>query len=153
MDKTSLVSKKVNSAGNLAVDGLIYGLVSGGAMSLSLAALALLTGETLGAILEDFSSSGLTSPVQGLLSHLAVSAIYGMLFGVLIWPVLLRFSSAKMIGLLGGLVYAILLLLLAQIVILPATDSPLAQLPFWQWALGHGVYGLVLGRLFTRKLA
>ena len=153
MDKTSLDSKNVNSAGNLAVDGLIYGLVSGGAMSLSLAALALLTSETPGAILEYFSSSGLTSPVQGLLSHLAVSAIYGMLFGVLIWPFLLRFSSAKMIGFLGGLVYAILLLLLAQIVILPVTDSPLAQLPFWQWAMGHGVYGLVLGRLFTRKLA
>jgi hypothetical protein len=89
--------------------------------------------------------------VQGLLSHLAVSAIYGMLFGVLAWPVLRRFSSRKITGWLGGLVYAILLLLLAQIAILPGTNSPLEQIPFWQWALAHGVYGLILGGLFARK--
>ena len=153
MDKTGLISRNKESVSNLAVDGLIYGLMSGVAMFISLAAFALLSGETPGAYLERFSAAGLTSPMQGLLSHLAVSAIYGVLFGALIWPMLVHFSSSKLIGWLGGVVYAILLLFLAQTAILPGTGSPLAQLPFWQWTLGHGVYGLVLGGLFTRKTA
>jgi hypothetical protein len=93
----------------------------------------------------------LTSPLQGLLSHLAVSAIYGVLFGALIWSILVRFSAAKIISIIAGLVYAIFLLMLAQTAILPGTGSPLAQLPFWQWALGHAIYGLTLGVLFARK--
>ena len=152
MDKIGLISINKKSVGNLAVDGLIYGLVSGMAMYLSLATFALISGEAPGTLLEHFSSGALTSPVQGLLSHLAVSAIYGMLFGALIWPVLLRLSPNKIINGLGGLVYAVLLLVLAQIAILPGTGSPLAQLPFWQWALAHGIYGSVLGTMFASKI-
>ena len=153
MDKTGQISRKKLVISNLAVDGLIYGLMSGVAMVLSLAAFALLTGETPGAYLEHVSAGGLTSPLQGLLSHLAVSAIYGVLFGALIWSVLVRFSSAKIISIIAGLLYAAFLLFMAQTAILPGTSSPLAQLPFWQWALGHAVYGLVLGRLFAQKTA
>ena len=151
MDKTGQISRNKLGVSNLAVDGLIYGLISGVAMVFSLAVFALLSGETPAAYLEYFSAGGLTSPMQGLLSHLAVSAIYGVLFGALIWSVLVRFSSAKMAGLLGGLGYALLLLILAQIAILPGSDSPLLQLPFWQWAMSHVVYGLTLGVLFARK--
>jgi len=150
MDKTGLISRNKNIISSLAVDGLIYGLISGVAMVLSLAAFALLSGESPGAYLEHFSAGGLTSPMRGLLSHLAVSAIYGVLFGTLIWPALVHCSSSKIIGWLGKVVYAILLLFLAQTAILPSTGSPLVQLSIWQWALGHGIYGLVLGGLFAR---
>ena len=132
MDKIDQISRNKIGISNLAVDGLIYGLISGIAMVLSLAAFALLSGESPGAYMERFSTGELTSPMQGLLSHLAVSAIYGALFGALIWSVLVRFSSAKIISIIGGLVYAALLLMLAQTAILPGTGSPLAQLPFWQ---------------------
>lgn len=152
MDNVGKNSKNGSNVGNLAVDGLIYGLVSGMVMYLSMAILALLSGESPGALLERFGTDGLTSPLQGLLSHLAVSAIYGVLFGTLIWPVLRRFSSAKMLGWFGGLGYAMLLFVLAQIAILPGINSPLAQLPFWEWALGHAMYGLVLGGLFARNV-
>jgi hypothetical protein len=67
--------------------------------------------------------------------------------------VLARISSAKIISIIGGLVYAVILLLLAQTAILPGIGLPLAKLSFWQWALGHVVYGLVLGGLFARKTA
>ena len=77
MDKTGQISRNKLGVSNLAVDGLIYGLISGVAMVFSLAAFALLSGETPAAYLEHFSAGGLTSPLQGLLSHLAVSAIYG----------------------------------------------------------------------------
>jgi hypothetical protein len=151
MDKTGQISRNKVGVSNLAVDGLIYGLISGVAMVLSLAAFALLSGETPAAYLERFSTGGLTSPLQGLLSHLAVSAIYGVLFGALIWSILIRFSAAKITSIIAGLVYAIFLLMLAQTAILPSTGSPLAQLPFWQWVLGHAVYGLALGGLFAWK--
>jgi len=151
MDKIGLISENKNSISNLAVDGLLYGLVSGVAMFLGLAAFALLSGENPVTVLEHFGTSGLTSPALGLLSHLAISAIYGVLFGALIWPVLRRISAAKIVGWTGGLAYAALLLLLAQTAILPGTGSPLGQLPLWSWALGHAIYGLVLGGLFARK--
>ena len=152
MDKVGQITKDKDSLSNLAVDGLIYGLVGGVAMFLGLAAFALTSGDSPGALLERFGTQGATAPLQGLLSHLAVSAIYGVLFGALIWPVLQRLSSSRWTGWLGGLVYGVVLLLLAQITILPGTHSPLSQLPFWEWASGHAIYGLVLGGLFARKV-
>jgi hypothetical protein len=151
MDKYCLLIKNRNTASNLAVDGLIYGLNSGVAMYFALALLALLSGGSPGALLERFSGGGLTTPVQGLLSHLAVSAIYGVLFGVFVWPLLRRLSSGRIIEWLGGFAYAAVLLFLAQIAILPVTNSPLGEVHFWQLALGHGVYGLVLGGLFSER--
>ena len=151
MDKNSLFLENKEKLGNRAVDGLLYGLVGGIAMLISLLSFALLSGEVPGVLFERFSAGGLTTPLQGVLSHLAVSAIYGVLFGSLIWPILRRFSSASWMGWLGGLGYAMVLLLLAQTAILPGVNSPLAQLPFWEWALGHAIYGVVLGGLFTKK--
>jgi hypothetical protein len=153
MDKASLITDNKNSLSNLAVDGLLYGLVGGVAMLLGLAAFALFSGDSPGALLERFGPNGSTSPIQGLLSHLAVSAIYGVLFGSLIWPVLRRYPSANLAGWFGGLGYGLLLFVFAQVAILPGSNSPLAQLPFWEWASGHAIYGLVLGGLFARKVA
>ena len=148
MDKTDTYTENIN---NLAVDGVIYGLVAGAAMFLSLFALALLSGEVPGLIMERFTGSGISSPVLGLLGHLGVSAIYGVLFGIFVWPVLARYFSGKISAGLGGSLYAGFLILLAQIVILPGINSSLSQFPFWQWALGHVIYGLVLGSMFARS--
>lgn len=139
------------SISNLAVDGVIYGLIAGFAMYIFLAVLALLSGEPPTALLERFSTSGFTSPVLGLISHLAVSAIYGTLFGALIWPLLTRFATPNVSAWIGGLFYAGVLFLLSQITVLPITNSPLGQIPDWQWAVGHAIYGLVLGAMFARK--
>lgn len=151
MDEKGLITGNKNDIRALAVDGLIFGLLSSLGMVLVMASMAVLTGNPVKILLEHFGIGDLTSPIQGLLSHLAVSAIYGLLFGVLIWPVLWRFSSENWMGWLGGLVYAFLLLFLAQAAILPGLDFPLAQLPLWQWVLGHAIYGFVLGGLFSRK--
>lgn len=151
MDKTDIISNNKEGIGNLAVDGLIYGLVGGVAMYLFMAAVSIISRDGLGNLLGRFSVGGLTTPLQGLLGHLAVSAIYGLLFGVLIWPVLRRISTRPISGWIGGLVYAGCLFLLAQLTILPMTDSPLGEIPAWHFALGHAVYGLVLGGMFSRK--
>lgn len=151
MDKTDTLPENKSDISTLAVDGVIYGVVGGVAMFLSLMALALLSGEAIGVVLERFRGGGLTSPALGLVGHFGVSAIYGLLFGILIWPVLRRFSSNRISGWIGGIFYAGFLVLLAQIAILPGTNSSLSQIPFWQWALGHGIYGLVLGSMFSRR--
>lgn len=152
MDKVDIITDNNNSRlSNLAVDGLIYGLIGGFAMYIILAATALLTGDSPATVLARFNTDGLTSPLRGMISHLAVSAIYGTLFGVLVWPLLSRFANWKAVGWIGGLAYAGLLFALSQVAVLPLTNSPLGQIPVWQWGLGHAVYGLVLGVMFARK--
>jgi hypothetical protein len=153
MDKTGNFSENKSNLGNLAVDGLIYGLVSGIVMFLSLAAFALLSGGSSGSPLDRFSVEGLASPWQGLFGHLSVSAVYGALFGTLVWLMRSYIASRELLGWLAGLIYAVFLFLVAQIAILPSISSPVEALPVWQWAFGHVIYGLVLGGLFARKLS
>jgi len=152
MDKTGQLLKTKESSKNLAVDGLLFGLVGGIAMAVILLAFALISGEAPATLLARFGTGNSTSPLQGLLSHLAVSATYGLLFGTVFWPLLKRLSSPKQFAWLGGIVYAVLLLLLSQFVLLPSAHSPLLQIPFWEWAAGHLVYGMVLGYLFARNV-
>jgi hypothetical protein len=151
MDKVDIITEDKNSISNLAIDGVIFGLMGGIAMILFLGVVVLLVGETPADLMARFGMNESTSPVRGLISHLAVSAIYGALFGALVWPLLTRFASANMSGWVGGLIYAGLLYLLSQFAILPMANSPLTQIPLWWWALGHAIYGLVLGGLFARK--
>ena len=147
-------STNQNSLSNSAVDGLFAGLLGGVAMLLGLAAVVFLSSNVQGGLLERFSSNDqLTSPLQGLFNHLAVSSIYGVLFGVLVWPVLRRFATLPLIGWVGGALFGLLLFLISKTALLAGTDSPLEQLPLWGWAFGHIIYGLVLGGQFTRKAA
>ncbi len=59
-----------------------------------------------------------------------------------------RFSRVP--GWMGGLVYGILLWVLAQTVILPGTDSPMRFIPLGLFAAAHAVYGLALGTFSGR---
>jgi len=153
MDKVDLITKNKPTFSNWAVDGVFFGLIAGVIMFLGISALAMIAGIAPGKVLEYFSPNGPISPIQGFFSHLAVSAVYGILFGLLIWSNLQRFLSTTFAGWFGGLGYSILILVLAQVAILPEINSPLLELPFWVWAVGHGLYGLVLGGLFARKAA
>ena len=103
MDKTGLITNSKGNIRNLAVDGLIFGVLSGLGMYLVMTVLVLFSRNSVTTLLERFSTGAMTSPLQGLFSHLAVSAIYGMLFGALIWPILQRFSATKTHGLAGWL--------------------------------------------------
>ena len=149
-DNTGEFSGNTINYSQLAVDGLIYGVASGAAMFLSLAIFAVLTGESPVTVASHFTIGELTSPWVGLFGHLSVSAIYGALFGALIWPVLRRISDRKIVSWLAGLIFGVFLLLLAQFAVLPNTNSPLDILSYWHWAVAHVIYGLVLGGLFSR---
>ena len=85
------------------------------------------------------------NPVTGALSHLAVSSIYGALFGVLSLPL------GKRVPLwLAGVAYGLVLYVIARVAILPGTGSPLLEIPSLIFAAAHLFYGGVLGWLQGR---
>jgi hypothetical protein len=75
-----------------------------------------------------------------------------MVYGVIWWLVLRvrQFQPSLMTALVGGAAYGLLLEAAAQAILLPGSGSALGQLPMWQLALAHLVYGLVLGLLLYR---
>jgi hypothetical protein len=136
-----------------AVDGLFAGLLAGLAMAVFLAVTALVRSEPLSALFSRFNPAQAASPLTGLLLHLAVSSVYGILFG-LVWYItssLRRLAPLawQAIG-LGG-VYGVVLFFMAWYVLLPASASPLRQLPIWQFGAAHLVYGLILGWRYGRN--
>jgi hypothetical protein len=136
--------EKPPSTREMTVNGLFGGLLAGLAMLAVIMLLGLLRGELPGNQLARFSSGELVSPWMGLLRHEAVSVVYGMLFGLLSGPLLRRYPG-RLAACLAGLIYGLALFILAELVVLPGTDSPLRAVPVEIFGLAHLIYGLVLG--------
>ncbi len=128
------------TTGDRAAHGLLRGVAAGLVMAVVLVLVGLALGDTLDQAISRFSPSGIEVPLQGVLVHLGVSAVYGTVFGLL-QPLLPR----RLPGWLTGLVYGLLLYGLALAVVLPRTGPGMANLPPLALALAHGIYGLVLG--------
>jgi Family of unknown function (DUF6789) len=135
--------------GDAAVDGLLGGVLAGVAMALILVLLALAAGESPLVVFGRFDSSGQAQPLTGGLLHLATAGVYGTLFGML-WRLIDRRVSIGAGSLLIGTAYGVALFLVAETVILPGSHSMLLQVPIWQFATAHLVYGLTLGWLVHR---
>jgi len=141
------------SLGDAAIDGLFAGVLGGLVMGVYLALAGLLLGEGPAAVFSRFALSEEHAPLTGLLLHLAVSGIYGMLFGV-IWSQALRlrsFTPTPQAAVLAGDAYGLLLVLVAWFILLPASGSPLRELPFLHFAIAHLIYGGVLGYVAYRR--
>jgi hypothetical protein len=104
-------------------------------------------------VLEQFSIDGEASLLAGGLLHLSVSGVYGALFGLAVHALTRLQRGEPSIWLIAGLgsAYGLLLALLAQWVILPATDSPLREVAPLHFVIAHGLYGLILGYLNARR--
>ena len=140
-------------AGDFVVDGLFSGLLAGVVMAAYLLVAGLLAGDNPVDLLAGFSPGSDAAPLTGALMHLAVSGIYGGVFGGS-WLVSRFWWNAIpgwQAGLLG-LAYGFVLWLLAQSVVLPATGSIFAGLPGIQTLVAHVLYGVVLGILFMRNV-
>jgi hypothetical protein len=143
MERSQLVNVK-KSTGDTAVDGLMAGLAGGLAMALFSALAGLLDDRQPLVTLGYFDPARAGNWLTGLLAHLAVSAIYGAILGLLVkaagWirPSLLRLRWLLGIG------YGLLLYSLAHGVIFTAIPSPLYQISAWQLGAAHLFYGLVL---------
>ena len=137
--------------GDTAVDGLIAGILAGVGMALYLVLLGLLTGLAPAVMMGRFDPGMSGGWLTGLLTHLAVSGIYGVVFALFFAGMVRIRSSLLRFGWLMGLVYGLVLLAMARGVLLPMADSPLLQISTAHLLIAHVVYGLVLGFAVSRK--
>ena len=137
--------------GDAAVDGLLSGVVAGLLMALFLLGAGWIGGQSWDWVLRQFDPGAAPAPLTGLVTHLAVSGVYGLLFASL-WRPLARWWG-RLPAWLAGLVYGLLLWLLALTV--TAARANLGQgwlqgFPPAQLAAAHLLYGLALGWLVNR---
>ena len=151
MTPSNSIQSRPVSASDTLISGLIHGVIAGVGMLLWLLLAGMLAGDAPAAVLERFLiPSQSPNPLSSIFLHLGVSAVYGGIFGLLLLQ-LLRLLPTTInrtpLKLLAGLLYGLLLYLLASTVILPGTNSPLAELHALTFASAHLVYGTLLGAL------
>ena len=135
------------SWGDAAVSGLLAGILAGVVMAGFLAAAGFVGGGTVADVLSHFSAGDGSSPISGLLTHLAVSGVYGIGWGYLL-RIVRRLIVAP--AWLVGLAYGVLLFLLAQGVFLVG-PTLLTGIPPLQFLIAHAIYGLTLGLSTARR--
>jgi len=144
MAKTKILDKRQVSAGNAAVNGLFSGLLAGILMGLYLVFAGLTAGRGVAVYLAYFGLGKATTPLAGLMLHLAISGIYGLIFGTVCHAVGLdRLDSIP--PWLVGLVFGLITWVLAEYLILPGIGSPLNRIPTMHFIAAHALFGLVLG--------
>jgi len=145
---TSMKSKTI---GDAAIDGLLAGIVAGLVMILFLLVTRILNGGSLAEVIGRFDPSGSNNLVTGALAHLAVSAIYGAIFGLLFIVLIRLRPTLRRFGWLAGLIYGLLLYAIALGAFSAGIDSGLADYSAPVLLISHALYGLVAGFLVGRK--
>lgn len=141
------VTGRQRTAGDAAVEGLLAGMGAGIAMAAWLLIAGLLAGEGPARVLARFDPAATASPATGALIHLAVSAVYGLVFGVIYRLVGRGRLAGRAAGALLGLVYGLVLLLLAQGVTGLDAGAALREIPAVHFGVAHLLYGAVVGWL------
>ena len=141
-----------------AAGGIFPGLLGGVVMALVLIAGGLLYGAAPAQVMGSFDSSvaagGATSdglPLRGALNHLAVSCVYGSLFAVFT-RALAAFLRSPARVVVWGLVYGLLLWLVAVTLLRQAAASLLTVNAPEVFLLAHLAYGLTLGLAARRQV-
>jgi hypothetical protein len=150
--KATTISRRKTNLSDAAVSGLFAGLGAGLLMAMYVGLVGLFLGKGAGVYLGYFSPGGNGGPLQGTLAHLAVSGVYGMLFG-LGWSFTRGKRSGRVPGWMRGLAFGILLWVLARFAILPGTGSPLRAIPGVHLFIAHLLYGLALGITIGRMFS
>lgn len=136
------------SWGDVAVDGLWPGLVGGLLMMLYLVVTGLLSGDQPLTVFGYFVPNSDLSPLAGLGTHLAVSAVHGTIFGLLTAVLGKRLSTARAM-LIAGFGYAFLLWLTAWLIIIPSDLSSLGNIPSGHLLIAHLLFGAALGKMLA----
>lgn len=132
------------TVGDVAVDGLLSGVVAGVAAALYLVIIGLFSGETFHSTLGRFDPQQTGNAILGIFVHLGMSAVYGGLFAVLYRPIRRRMPTSPVLNLIIGLIYGIILMLVAELVFNSGIESALDDISKIQFALFHIIFGLVL---------
>ena len=150
MSNSQPLMRARSSVGDTAVDGLLNGVVAGIVMVIYLVISGVLTGAGLIATLSAFDLGQGASPVRGVLIHLAVAAMYGMVFSLLYRLIGRRRSIGRGGNMIIGLAYGLLLWLITQIAFAAGVNVALSNLSTVHFAVAHAVYGATLGWLAGR---
>lgn len=145
-----LAAEHRRKTGDAAVEGLLAGVAAGAAMAAWLVIAGLLAGEGPASVLARFDPGAAASPVTGALIHLAVSAVYGLLFGVIYRLAGRGRLAGRTAGALIGLAYGLALLLMARELISAPAGAALREIPALHFAVAHLIYGAVLGWLAAK---
>jgi hypothetical protein len=146
-----MISERRRTAGDAAVDGLLAGAAGAIAMTGVLVVSAWLTGgEPLG-MFARFAPAGSAAPLTGAMIHLAVSAVYGLLFGVIYWLLGRGRLGGWPSGVALGLVYGLALALVAQGLAATSAGAALREIPPLHFVVAHLVYGAVTGWQIARS--
>ena len=151
MAETKRSARRVETSGEAAVDGLLAGVGAGLLMAAYLLVVGLASGESVAAILGRFDPSANAAAPVGIMAHLAVSGVYGAIFGLgrrlaLAWK---PFQAVP--GWVTGLGYGMALWFLAKSGLLLGGASPLRQISAVHFMLAHLIYGGALGVLSHRR--
>jgi hypothetical protein len=154
MKNSSVLPKDKLQAGDAVVKGLFNGFIAGMGMAIVLVGAGLAGSVPVDSTLARFAPVSGGSLLTAIMAHLAVSGIYGLVFGLLWSSAIrwLRLDQSLWPAILTGTVYGLLLWLGAQYILLPTTGAALGFLPAGQFLLAHLVYGLILGWLFGRGI-
>lgn len=131
-----------NSFGDLAVDGLLRGLAAGLIRLALLLAAGMLEGAPPASVLARFGPPAGATAVTGLMGHLVVAAVLGLVWGVLYGGLLWR---TRLPAWLLGAGYGLLLYAGAALFVVGATG--LAAFAPWALLAAHLAYGVTLGLL------
>jgi hypothetical protein len=153
MDNSKSLARAHSSSGDAAVDGLLNGAIAGVVMGIYLLLFGMLTGAGLAATLNAFDLGQGTSPVRGALIHLAVAAIYGMVFSLIYRLIGRRRPIGRGRTIFSGVTFSLLLWLITQIAFAAGINVALSSLPAVHLAVAHLVYGATLGWLAGRTCA
>ena len=149
-ERTDFVTQRRRAIGDVMVDGLLSGLLAGGAMGFFLVAAGLIGGVRPGQMLGRFDPAGEGSPLTGMLMHLAVSGLYGVGLALLLHVLGGRWADWRRYGWLLGVVYGLVVWVVAQFVLLPSLGIALTDISPAQFIPAHVLYGVVLGYVLGR---
>ncbi len=152
MENTKRITQTM-SVGDAAVEGLMYGIAAGLAMALIIVVSEWFIGVAPLTVLGYFDGGRNASPFLGAFTHVAVSGIYGVAFGIGAMLVARMFGARMTRGmwLALGILYGALIFVMAEWIVLPRTSSPLLEMPMWALAVAHFIYGAVLAVLCARN--
>lgn len=141
---------RVNS-GDAAVTGLFSGIAGGLVMILFLMAAGLAAGSAPAVVVGYFDPTRDGNPLPGILAHLAISSVYGVVYGI-VWRGLSQTGWKQPPGWMAGMVFGLGLYAIARLAFLTDSSISLFFIPAWQLLTAHLGYGLGLGWVFARSL-
>jgi hypothetical protein len=153
MSKIRPIVQIYKRTSDVIIDGLFDGIQAGLLMAMYLALALIASRQGLAPFLNGLSQATGSSPLTSVFFHLAVSGIYGALFGGISKVVSIKWPGSTSAwpsqGL--GVVFGALLYLFANTILLPETQEMLKGLQPIHFLMAHLIYGWALGLLMSNS--